>query len=66
MSVTRSCVVDYSTENLFTWCENIVETVSIVDKMNGANYSARSIKCHAFGWNAPHNRGVLARSDVFL
>lgn len=57
-----------------TWRQNIVELVLwggysfifIGKAGNGANYTARSIKCHAFGWNVPHNWGVLASSDVFL
>jgi len=35
-------------------------------KGNDANYSARSVTFYVFGWNVPHNRDVLASSDVIL
>ena len=65
---------DFSPDFFFTLRQNIVELVLwggysfifIGKAGNGANYTARSIKCHAFGWNVPNNRGVLASSDVFL
>ncbi len=57
----------------FTLSQNIVELVLwggyslfYMKAGNDANYTARSIKCHALGWNTAHCKSVLASSETFL